>query len=233
MDICEPFTNIEYIQAVFEGDCIPGTAGNPPMGDELCEIPIIIPITNLQFTIIRRVNYKFCPIPINHRQRQLILTDGNLAYKDVRRVVPCYADDVYVKNVIEGPCDTSDPDAIADSITNISITSNITMIEESDTNIIFSFLISLQKPLNVFSTITWEVLGFGINAATPMDFIGDVFPKGVAAFPPGKTERSISITIKGDSVSESDKSFKVMLKDPSINLVIIKNSIEVILVDED
>ncbi|SIT18720.1 Hemolysin-type calcium-binding repeat-containing protein, partial [Roseivivax lentus] len=65
------------------------------------------------------------------------------------------------------------------------------------------------------ATVSWQVSGSGLNAASRFDFVGDQFPSGQLIFDIGETERVISVSVAGEAFPEHDESFTVRLSDPS------------------
>ncbi|MFA5490952.1 MAG: hypothetical protein WC284_17370, partial [Candidimonas sp.] len=145
-----PFDPVVFIERIFQGPIKRGSSGNPPMIDICPPFNPVDPELDLRFFEIHRINYAFCPIPINWRRRQLILGHGRSAYKTTRRLTPCYVTE-------------KDTDA---SISTVDIT------EAPDTNPgIYMFYIRLNRPLPIMATLHWELLPYGPNPIALSDFI--------------------------------------------------------------
>jgi len=65
------------------------------------------------------------------------------------------------------------------------------------------------------STVDWAVTADGSNPADGADFSGGALPGGTVTFAPGETTRTITVSIRADTLVESDESFKVQLSNAS------------------
>jgi hypothetical protein len=72
----------------------------------------------------------------------------------------------------------------------------------------YTFTISRTGVTNIPDQVSWNVTG---NGATADDFLGGVFPAGVAQFASNETTRTITIDVAGDLDVEGDEGFTVTL----------------------
>lgn len=79
----------------------------------------------------------------------------------------------------------------------------------------FIFTVTRSGDLTPTTTVDYQVSG-----ADPDDFAGGVRPFGTVSLAPGELEKSVTITIAGDTEIEADESFTVTLSSPSGDAVI-------------
>ena len=63
---------------------------------------------------------------------------------------------------------------------------------------------------------SWSVIGTGISPAGADDFKDDSLPSGSISFKPGESSKEIVINARGDTLSESDETFSIVLWNPAI-----------------
>ena len=97
--------------------------------------------------------------------------------------------------------------SIINDDTSVSIVAADASKAEGDTGTTsYTFTISRVGATNIPDNVSWNVTG---NGATADDFLGGVFPTGVAQFAANETTRTITIDVAGDLDVEGDEGFTV------------------------
>lgn len=86
---------------------------------------------------------------------------------------------------------------------------------------LFTFAVKRTGNATIAASANWSVAGSGSNPANASDFVGGTFPSGTVSFAANDTaDRTISISVNGDSTVEPDENFIVTLSNPSANTTI-------------
>jgi hypothetical protein len=75
----------------------------------------------------------------------------------------------------------------------------------------FTFTVSRSGITNGTHSVTWTVSPGQGPGANGLDFVGGAFPTGTVTFGPNETARTVTVTIQGDTMPESDDTFVVTL----------------------
>jgi hypothetical protein len=78
----------------------------------------------------------------------------------------------------------------------------------------FTFTVTRTGELGEASSANWAVTGRGGSPATAGDFAGAALPSGVVSFAAGEASKTITVSVRGDSVIEGDEGFSVTLSAP-------------------
>lgn len=95
----------------------------------------------------------------------------------------------------------------------------------------YEFVITRTENALGASSVNFEVMGVGENAADATDF-GGAFPSGTVNFSVNEASQTIHISIFGDDIVEPDESFIVTLSDP-VNANLIDATAEGVIADDD
>lgn len=79
----------------------------------------------------------------------------------------------------------------------------------------FQFTLTRHGTTSGQTTVSWSVGGSGSAPANADDFVGQVLPSGTVTFAAGETNKTISVSVKPDTLQESSESFTVSLNNPS------------------
>jgi hypothetical protein len=82
----------------------------------------------------------------------------------------------------------------------------------------FGFTIHRARYTSIATDVTWSVVGATATPATPDDFVGNRFPSGTVRFAVGETRKTITVSVAGDTVGESDERFTVMIGSPGCTI---------------
>jgi hypothetical protein len=77
------------------------------------------------------------------------------------------------------------------------------------------FTITRGGDLTATHGATWSVAGHGANPASASDFAGGVLPTGTVTFLPGETSKLVTVLVAGDTASEPDEGFALLLSNPT------------------
>ncbi|MDY0013340.1 MAG: M10 family metallopeptidase C-terminal domain-containing protein [Rhodocyclaceae bacterium] len=94
-----------------------------------------------------------------------------------------------------------------------------------------SFKVSLSSASSAPETISWTLAGQGSAATDATDFSGAT--SGTLSFAPGETEKTIQISIVGDTTIESDEAFSISLSNPSSGLTLGTSSAAATIINDD
>ena len=104
-----------------------------------------------------------------------------------------------------------------DFVPEASIAADNATVNEADAGEqIVTFTVSLSMASVESETVAWSVAGSGARPANFADILSDT--SGVLTFAPGEREKTISITLRGDTKYETDETFSVVLGALSENL---------------
>ncbi|OEJ67243.1 Calx-beta domain-containing protein [Magnetovibrio blakemorei] len=84
----------------------------------------------------------------------------------------------------------------------------------------YSFTVRRTGNTSGTSDVNWAVTGSGANPAVGADFSGGTLPSGTVNFLDGQSVKTITLTVAGDSVVETDEGFTVTLSNP-VNATIV------------
>jgi hypothetical protein len=79
----------------------------------------------------------------------------------------------------------------------------------------FTFTLSRIGDTSGTTDVAWSAIGIGDNPALAGDFAGNALPAGTESFTPGQTSRIITLPVAGDTISEADEDFVVLLSAPT------------------
>jgi len=97
------------------------------------------------------------------------------------------------------------------SVPRLAIATTDAMKAEGNTgNLTFTFTVTRTGDTSRSTSVKYGVAGTGTNAADAADF-GGTLASGTVSFGAGKTTRTISIKVKGDTTVENDETFLVTL----------------------
>ncbi|MBW7877445.1 MAG: hypothetical protein H3C47_15820, partial [Candidatus Cloacimonetes bacterium] len=82
------------------------------------------------------------------------------------------------------------------------------------------------------ASVGWQVAGLG-DGISGQNFSGGVMPSGTVQFAAFETEKMIEVVLAGNDIAAPDKSYQVLLKDPSSGNRIIIGSAEGKILDDD
>ena len=80
----------------------------------------------------------------------------------------------------------------------------------------FKFIVMRSEITEESIGYSWSVIGTGISPAGADDFKDDSLPSGSISFKPGESSKEIVINARGDTLSESDETFSIVLWNPAI-----------------
>jgi len=107
--------------------------------------------------------------------------------------------------------DTAPPTPLPFTPPTLAIVANATEVVEGNTNsVLLSFTVSRSGDVGGISELDWQVRGDGPNPADTNDFSGGL-PSGSLRFLPGVTTQTLSVTVAGDRLQESDESLAVAI----------------------
>ncbi len=87
----------------------------------------------------------------------------------------------------------------------------------------FTFTLSVDQIPTTVQTVNWAVSP--TSQANAADFVGAVLPSGQVTFNPGgSTSQLITVNVNGDTTTEPDETFSVILSNPSAGLVLSPTS---------
>ncbi len=97
-----------------------------------------------------------------------------------------------------------------DFVPEVSIVADVPSVAEGDGGEqTVTFTVSLTMASDEDETVAWSVAGSGTQPANFADILGDT--SGVLTFAAGETEKTISITLRGDTQYEANETFSVVL----------------------
>jgi len=91
---------------------------------------------------------------------------------------------------------------------------------EDDSSMSFTFVVTRSGDSSLAQSVSYQVSGSGLNAATGADFLGGLLPSGVLAFVPGETTTTLTVSVLVDTLVEPDEGFVVTLSNASAGLAI-------------
>jgi hypothetical protein len=94
----------------------------------------------------------------------------------------------------------------------------------------FTFTVTRSGDTSLAGSVDYAVGGTGVDGA---DFVGGVLPSGTVTFLAGETSKTLTITVAGDTVFESDEAFTVTLTNPSAGSAITTASAGGIILNDD
>ena len=106
------------------------------------------------------------------------------------------------------------------SVASISTTTS-SLNEGNSGDTLFSFAITLDKPVKSTQTVVWTVSS-SVAVATDFD-TGGAFPSGTIQFNVGDSSKTFTVPVIGNTWVEPDKSFTVTLSNPS-QLILISQT---------
>ncbi|MGQ3077799.1 MAG: M10 family metallopeptidase C-terminal domain-containing protein [Allorhizobium sp.] len=97
-----------------------------------------------------------------------------------------------------------------DFVPEVSVVADAPSVLEGDADTqTVTFTVALTMASDEDETVAWSVAGSGAQPANFADILGDT--SGVLTFAAGETEKTISITLRGDTKYEADETFSVVL----------------------
>jgi ELWxxDGT repeat protein len=79
----------------------------------------------------------------------------------------------------------------------------------------FTYSITRSGDLSQVSTVSWQVVGSGLNPATAMDFAGGSLPSSLLTFQPGQDTLPVVVNVVGDMTLEANEGFEIVLSAPT------------------
>ncbi len=123
---------------------------------------------------------------------------------------------------------------VASSLSTLSITANnASQVEGNSGSIDYTFTVSRAGNTNQISTVDYSVAGSGTSAATATDFVGSAFGSGTVTFLAGELTKTITVSVQGETVVESDESFRVTLTNASVGTSIATASATSVIINDD
>lgn len=86
----------------------------------------------------------------------------------------------------------------------------------------FTFSVTRSGDTRVSTSVRWAVSGSGLQSASAADFFGGALPSGTIKFAPKETQKTITVSVAGDTIGESDESFIVTLSNATIGTAILQ-----------
>ena len=99
---------------------------------------------------------------------------------------------------------------------SLAITATGAILAEGDSgSTAFTFTVTRAGSTAAAAAAAWAVAGSGPNPSTANDYTGGVLPSGTVTFAVGEQTKTISVSVQGDTIVESDEGFTVTLANPS------------------
>ena len=96
----------------------------------------------------------------------------------------------------------------------------------------FIFTVTRSGGISRSAMVRWRVAGDGTTPANAQDFVNRSIPTGVISFAPGETSKIITVNVAGDTVSEANEGFSVVLSGPT-NATITTASTSAVIRNDD
>ncbi|CAH2030771.1 Calx-beta domain-containing protein [Trichlorobacter ammonificans] len=107
----------------------------------------------------------------------------------------------------------------------ISVTAlNPSQVEGNSGSLLYSFEVTRLGAVDTTATIDWQVAGSGGYRATAADFVGNQLPSGSLTFAPGETSKIVTVAVAGDTLTEVDEQFSLLLSNPGDGVSIAPNA---------
>lgn len=84
----------------------------------------------------------------------------------------------------------------------------------------FTFTVTRSGDIAGTNSIGWQISGTPGNSAAVSDFLGGVAPGGTLTFLPGETATTLTIEVRGDTITEPDENFLVQLHTPDRGVIL-------------
>ncbi len=97
----------------------------------------------------------------------------------------------------------------------------------------FAFTVQRQGTTTGTNAVDFAATGFGATPADAADFAGSVLPTGTLTFLPGETSKTVNVNAAGDTASETDESFQLLLSNPTGGAAITGASAASIILNDD
>ncbi len=111
-------------------------------------------------------------------------------------------------------------------------TAQSSVAEGNSGSTIYTFIVTLSDAATDVATVDWSLsLATGAGTASAADFTGPT--SGTLTFAPGATQATIEIAIAGDTASEGNEAFSVVLTNPSSGISIETGSANGLIADDD
>ena len=92
---------------------------------------------------------------------------------------------------------------------------NASRLEGNTGSHVYTFTLTRSLDTTGSQSVSWAVVGSGVNPANAQDFVGGVLPSGSVTFLPGEVDKLIAINVQGDLSQEADETFTVSLANPT------------------
>ncbi|WP_428664107.1 beta strand repeat-containing protein [Reyranella sp.] len=121
---------------------------------------------------------------------------------------------------------------LADFRPRLSVSGPGTVTEGNSGSKTVTYTVTRSGPTNGVSTVSWLVEGVGSIPANAADFAGGALPSGSLTFAAGETSKTLTITVAGDTVVESNETFRLRLANPG-DAVLTVGSVTTTILNDD
>ena len=125
---------------------------------------------------------------------------------------------------------------LADDATLAIAATNTNKLEGTGGTTAFTFTVTRAGGLAATHSANWAVAGAAGSGTTPAnaaDFAGGTFPTGTVSFAVGETAKVVTVNVAGDTASELNERFAVILSAPSGGATLAAASAQGIIRDDD
>jgi len=99
---------------------------------------------------------------------------------------------------------------------SLAISATSAILAEGDSgSTAFLFTVTRTGSTTAAAAVAWAVTGSGANPTTADDYTGGVLPSGTVMFAAGEQMKTISVSVQGDTIVESDEGFTITLANAS------------------
>lgn len=155
-----------------------------------------------------------------------IVTLPNITSSQGRILIQC-SDNIFY-NVNPAPFNLVDANN-----TTISVNVDRPSITEGNEGFtVLTFTLNRDGNLNIASEIEYIIAGIGAHPANQNDFVSNQTMSGNVSFLEGESEKSILVSVQGDTVFEYDEMFQMRITDPG-NTLIAKSRATVLIINND
>ncbi len=89
----------------------------------------------------------------------------------------------------------------------------------------FIFTLTRTGDTSVTHSVSWSIVGSGIDGADPSDIGGTALNGGTVTFAAGETVQTVTIEVVGDTEVEADEEFLLSIFNPTAGLVVASSSV--------
>ena len=144
----------------------------------------------------------------------------------------CLSTTEFAVATLATPAAPNDP--CVSSPINLSIEATDAVKAEGDEGLTaFTFTVNRLGNTLIATSVDYEVIPNGVNAADAADFEGDDFPNGTVVFAANQSMQTITVNVLGDTDNETDETFAVTISNPSNDAIIVESVANGVIQNDD